>query len=69
LSKNFLLTTYIPDELQARYLDLAWAEMRGMRNIMIHEYFGVSLPIIWHTIQNDLEPLADSLRRLLKQEA
>ncbi len=60
---------YIPEDVQSRYPDLAWLEMRGMRNIMIHEYFGISLPIIWHTIQNDLEPLAAGLRKLLDLEA
>ncbi len=59
---------YIPEDVQSRYPDVAWLEMRGMRNIMIHEYFGISLPIIWHTIQNDLEPLASGLRRLLEPE-
>ncbi len=36
-----------------------------MRNIMIHEYFGVSLPIIWYTIKNDLAPLAAGMKRVL----
>jgi uncharacterized protein with HEPN domain len=60
---------FIPDDVQARYPDLAWQEMRGMRTILVHEYFGVSLPILWHTIQNDLAPLANSLRQLLRQES
>ena len=59
---------HIPEEVQARYPDLGWLEMRGMRNIMIHAYFRVSLPIIWHTIQHDLEPLAEGLQRLLSEE-
>src|SRR5450756_823546 len=42
----------IPTEIQRKYPDLAWFEMRGMRNLMVHEYFGVSLPIIWHTIRH-----------------
>lgn len=58
---------YIPETIQEKYPELAWLEMRGMRNIMIHEYFGVSLPIIWHTITNDLNPLADGLKRLLEE--
>lgn len=37
---------FIPLEIQEKHPDLAWLEMRGMRNIMAHEYFGVSLPII-----------------------
>jgi uncharacterized protein with HEPN domain len=57
---------YIPLEIQEKYSDLAWLEMRGMRNIMAHEYFGVSLPIIWRAIERDLIPLADGLNKLLK---
>jgi uncharacterized protein with HEPN domain len=36
---------YIPMEIQEKYPELAWLEMRGMRNIIAHENFGVSLPI------------------------
>ena len=56
---------YIPLEIQENHPELAWLEMRGMRNIMAHEYFGVSLPIIWRAIEFDLTPLADGLTQLL----
>ena len=59
---------YIPETIQDKYPELAWLEMRGMRNIMIHEYFGVSLPIIWRTITHDLGPLAEGLKNLLESE-
>jgi len=36
-----------------------------MRNIVAHEYFGVSLPIIWRAIEQDLKPLAEGLEKLL----
>jgi uncharacterized protein with HEPN domain len=55
----------IPLEIQEKYPDLAWLEMRGMRNIVAHEYFGVSLSIIWGAIEHDLYPLTDGLTRLL----
>jgi len=57
----------IPKEIEERYSELPWAEMRGMRHILIHEYFGVSLPIVWETIQKDLPPLAAKLRSVLEQ--
>ena len=60
--------SHIPEEIQERYPGLAWLEMRGMRNIMVHEYFGVSLPIIWRTIAQDLEPLGDGLKRILDDQ-
>lgn len=57
---------FIPLEIQEQHPELAWLEMRGMRNIMAHEYFGVSLPIIWRAIEQDLDPLAEGLSKLLK---
>lgn len=56
---------FIPLEIQEKYPELPWLEMRGMRNIMAHDYFGVSLPIIWHAIDQDLAPLAKGIRTLL----
>jgi uncharacterized protein with HEPN domain len=58
---------YIPLEIQEKHPELAWLEMRGMRNIMAHEYFGVSLPIIWQAIGQDLSPLEDGLNKVLKK--
>lgn len=40
-----------PDELKARYPGIPWREMAGMRDKMIHEYFGVNLKIVWQTIE------------------
>lgn len=36
-----------------------------MRNILAHEYFGVSLPIIWDIVQNKLEPLEQACQYLI----
>ena len=56
---------YIPEAIQERHPDLGWLEMRGMRNIMIHEYFGISLPIIWRTVIHDLPLLSREIKKLL----
>ena len=57
---------YIPKAIQDRYPDMGWLEMRGMRNIMVHGYFGVSLSIIWRTVTHDLPLLSQELRKLLE---
>jgi uncharacterized protein with HEPN domain len=57
--------SHIPLEIQDKYPHLAWLEMRGMRNIIAHEYFGVSLAIIWHTAEHDLPMLEKDLHNLL----
>lgn len=55
----------IPDEVCQRFPEIPWDKMRGIRNILAHEYFGVSLPIIWQTIKADLPPLVPLLRDIL----
>jgi len=39
--------------------------MRAMRNRLVHVYFSVDPNIVWDTIQNDLSPLVEPLKRLL----
>jgi uncharacterized protein with HEPN domain len=58
---------HIPDDVQTRFPDVPWVEMKGMRNILIHEYFGVSLEIVWKTVREDLPPVEPKLREVLKQ--
>ena len=50
----------VPDTLKAKYPVIPWREMAGMRDKMIHEYFGVNLSIVWQTIEEDL-PLMDAM--------
>jgi len=60
-------TANLPEALLARYPQVPWHRMRGLRNILIHEYFGVDLGIIWQTLQEDLPPLRAQLQRILDE--
>jgi uncharacterized protein with HEPN domain len=44
---------------------LPWVEMRGLRNKVAHEYFGVDASILWQTAIEDLPPLVVPLEELL----
>ncbi|SPD75252.1 conserved hypothetical protein [uncultured Desulfobacterium sp.] len=55
----------LPEEITEKHRELPWFEMRGLRNFVIHEYFGVSDRIVWDTIHNDLPPLTALLNHLL----
>lgn len=59
----------IPPEIQTRYPEMPWGEMRGIRNVIVHEYFQVNLNILWRTIQERLPPLVLQLRELLERIA
>ncbi|MCY7320992.1 MAG: DUF86 domain-containing protein [Phormidesmis sp. CAN_BIN36] len=55
----------IPPEIEASHPEIPWDDVRGMRNIVIHEYFQVNLSIIWQTLREDLVLLESSLRQLI----
>lgn len=59
LSETSLLSgkphpTHLPEEFIEQHSELPWREMRDMRNIVVHEYFGVDNLFIWDTYKNPL---------------
>lgn len=44
----------IPEEIKQAHQEIPWEEIAGMRNKVVHEYFGVDEEILWETIKNDL---------------
>ncbi|MEK6755715.1 MAG: DUF86 domain-containing protein [Bacteroidota bacterium] len=56
---------HIPSEIESRNPDVPWGEMRGMRNILVHEYFGVNLTILWHTVKQNLPPVIGKLDKII----
>lgn len=57
----------IPDDLRAQWPDVPWKRMAGMRDKLIHEYFGVDLSIVWTVIKDELPPIRPEIERLLRR--
>jgi uncharacterized protein with HEPN domain len=57
---------WIPGPIKERHPAVPWATMRAVRNIVVHEYFGVDTEILWETVRADLPPLVDRLERVLE---
>ncbi len=55
----------MPDEIKDEHPDIPWKSMAGMRDKLIHEYFGVDLEIVWEVIRNDLPPIVPLIRKVL----
>ena len=57
---------HVPQAVRARYRDVPWRELAGMRDKIAHEYFRVHLRRLWDTVQQDLPPLRTAIARMLQ---
>lgn len=58
----------LPEKVKDKYTDVEWQAMVDFRNVIIHEYFGVSLKIMWDIIKNELPTIKKNLNEVLKNE-
>ena len=56
----------IPELVKNRYPQIPWRDMAGMRDKLIHEYFGVNLRAVWDTVKQDIPNLKPLFARILK---
>jgi uncharacterized protein with HEPN domain len=52
-------------EMRAAHPEIPWRDTAGMRDRVVHDYFGISLDIVWDVVQNHVPPLREKLARLL----
>lgn len=56
----------IPEEIRQSYPDTPWREMAGMRDRLIHFYFGVDYGLVWSTIQERLPQVKPQIEQILR---
>lgn len=57
----------IPDEIRQQYHDVSWSEMAGMRDRLIHFYFGVDYKIVWETVKKRLPEVKTAIKSIAEQ--
>jgi uncharacterized protein with HEPN domain len=56
----------LPMQLRDENPEIPWKQIAGMRDVIIHEYFEVSLETVWRTLKNDLPDIKSKLERMMK---
>ena len=60
-------SNHISQETQQEFSEIQWAQIVGMRNLFIHEYFGIDLNIAWEIIEFDIPELKTKILEIIKQ--
>ncbi|MBI4643795.1 MAG: DUF86 domain-containing protein [Deltaproteobacteria bacterium] len=61
-------TKRLSQGLRSRYPDIPWKRMAGLRDVLIHDYFGVELDLVWQITQTDLPKLKPEVEAILSAE-
>ncbi len=59
---------HLPQDFRKKHSDVPWKEIAGMRDILIHEYFGIDYQLVWVTIKEDIPYLKKILESILDTE-
>ena len=57
---------HLPADVRKKYTSVDWKKAAGLRDIVVHEYFGINRDIIWDVIQNKIPELEREVKMILK---
>jgi len=58
----------LPDDLKGRHPEVEWRKIAGLRDIVVHEYFGLDEEILWDVVQHKVPELLQAVERILASE-
>ncbi len=58
-------SNHISEEVKNNFSEIEWNQIIGMRNIFVHEYFGIDSKLVWEIIVTDIPHLKKSIQRII----
>lgn len=58
-------TKKIPGDIKYQWKDIEWKNMAGMRDKLIHDYFGINYSIVWDVVKNKIPELTEQIEEVL----
>lgn len=58
----------IPEHIRQKYPDIPWRSIAGMRDVVIHQYFGVTISLVWKVATSDAPFLREQIEKILQEE-
>lgn len=59
-------TNKVPDDFRATHPAVEWRAMAGMRDVLIHDYFGIDFELVWDVVRNRVPELRGQIAAILK---
>ncbi|MEB1808484.1 MAG: DUF86 domain-containing protein [Bacillaceae bacterium] len=60
-------TKRISKEYREQHSNVPWREMAGLRDVLVHDYFGVDNGIVWNVVEKELPSLKEKINGLIEQ--
>ena len=60
-------SNHISEDTKSKFSTIAWSQIVGMRNIFVHEYFGIDSNLVWEIIKNDIPDLKTKIKEILNK--
>ena len=55
----------LSEQMRDAHPQVPWKEIIGMRNILVHHYFGIDAPVVWSVVENNLQPLKTDVQKIV----
>jgi uncharacterized protein with HEPN domain len=57
----------LPAQMRPDHPEVEWKKIAGLRDILVHDYFGIDMDIVWDIVQNKLPVLVEQVQRILDE--